>query len=322
MCPSCTSSSLTQLYESRFDRSPIADYLEESYSRRGGVVFDQLRGAVYALLQCQDCKLIFQRDVLNDVLMHKLYEDWIDPSKDLQIHLEEYGSEVYGSHAQEIMRLIAHFGKPPSSLQVLDFGMGWSEWALLAKGFGCDAWGTDISDSRIDYAKSKGVQVLTGKEKTPLKFDFINTEKVFEHLSDPLETLLELKKLLKPGGIIKISVINSRSMNRRLKHMDWRANRWSALFPGGGRPARAHQLFSTRIHRKNGAACGIKGSKNSAENSVPVHGQLRRLAEVSPEFCAARLSHCIEIKIELRFLHAVDLKGNTGIPVLRLQRLP
>lgn len=226
-CPSCTSSSLAQLYESRFDRSPIADYLEEAYSRRGGVVFDQLKGAVYALLQCQDCKLIFQRDVLNEVLMHKLYEDWIDPSKDLQIHLEEYRSDVYGSYAQEIMRMIAHFGKPPSALQVLDFGMGWSEWVLMAKGFGCDAWGTDISDSRIDYARSKGVPVMTGKEKTPLKFDFINTEQVFEHLADPLEALLELKKLLKPGGIIKISVVNSRGMNRRLKHMDWRANRWS-----------------------------------------------------------------------------------------------
>jgi SAM-dependent methyltransferase len=221
-CPCCESSRLTTLYENQFDRSPIKEYLEHFYSPQGGIEFNYLEGAVYALLKCQKCDLIFQRDILNDDLMERLYEHWIDPSKAMLRHMEGDFPELYGAHVQEIMRIIAYFGRPPSSLQFLDFGMGWSGWALMAKGFGCEAYGAELSSKRIEYAKSKGLQVIT-KGMPALKFDFINTEQVFEHLPNPLETLLELKQSLKPGGILKISVPPGRDIERRLKNMDWKA---------------------------------------------------------------------------------------------------
>jgi SAM-dependent methyltransferase len=119
------------------------------------------------------------------------------------------------------MRVIAFLRKPPSSLQILDFGMGWGEWALMAKGFGCDVYGAELSKGRIDHATSQGIKILTGKESPALRFDFINTEQVFEHLPRPLETLMGLKELLKPTGILKISVPPGWDIEGRLRIMDW-----------------------------------------------------------------------------------------------------
>ena len=65
--------------------------------------------------------------------------------------------------------------------------------------------------------KAKEPKLLVEQAEN-LRFDFINTEQVFEHISEPLETLKELKTLLKPGGIIKISVPTADDINRRLKN--------------------------------------------------------------------------------------------------------
>jgi Methyltransferase domain len=260
-CPCCISSNFTKLYESGFDSSPIKEYLEDFYAPQGGIEVDYLKGAVYSLLKCEECDLIFQRDILNDDLMERLYEHWIDPSKAMFRHLEGDFPELYCSDAQEIMRIIAYLGKPPFSLQFLDFGMGWSEWALMAKGFGCDAYGSELSRKRIDNANCKGVKVMTGKETPPLRFDFINTEQVFEHIPRPLETLVELEKLLKPNGILKISVPKGWDIARRLRIMDWGSPKTSRNSLNPVAPLEHINCFQRRSVAKMASIAGLKEIK-------------------------------------------------------------
>ena len=69
--------------------------------------------------------------------------------------------------------------------------------------------------------------VLTWEEIPTHQFDFINTEQVFEHLSQPLETLEYLSKALKPHGIIKISVPNGWNIEEKLAIGDWDASKES-----------------------------------------------------------------------------------------------
>jgi predicted SAM-dependent methyltransferase len=99
--------------------------------------------------------------------------------------------------------------------------MGWADWLLMATGFGYQCYGMELSESRIKYAQSRGIKVLNWEDAEQMSFDFINTEQVFEHIPNPLETLKKLKTLLKPGGIIKISVPTTNDIDRRLKFMDW-----------------------------------------------------------------------------------------------------
>ncbi len=93
----------------------------------------------------------------------------------------------------------------------------------MARAFGGEAYGTELSISRITYAQSEGIKVIAWDEIPEHRFDFINTEQVCEHLPQPLETLRYLAASLRPNGLIKISVPNGSDFKRRLKAADWTA---------------------------------------------------------------------------------------------------
>jgi 2-polyprenyl-3-methyl-5-hydroxy-6-metoxy-1,4-benzoquinol methylase len=196
------------------------------YQPQGMVEFEYLNEASYILCECDLCGLIFQRDIPNDILMERLYEHWIDPQKVFSQFQTQDNLGYYACYAEEIMQIIAYFettASSSSSLCFFDFGMGWGQWALMAKAFGCDSYGTELSLERIEYAKTNGIEIIKWEEIPQHSFDFINTEQVFEHISEPLQALRHLKTALKSQGLIKISVPNGNDIERRLKIMDWKA---------------------------------------------------------------------------------------------------
>jgi SAM-dependent methyltransferase len=65
--------------------------------------------------------------------------------------------------------------------------------------------------------------VLKWDELSGRSFDFINSEQVFEHLTDPLGALKHLVSALAPGGMLKISVPDGRDVKKRLALGDWSA---------------------------------------------------------------------------------------------------
>ena len=226
-CPACASERFRILYQSQYSSPPISDYLKEFYAPIGGVEPEYLEGGLYLLCECDTCRLIFQRDIPNQALMERLYERWIDPEKIFNRHEQEDDLGYYSSHAQEIMRILSCLGKVPSLLRCLDFGMGWGKWALMVKAFGCDSYGTELSRTRIDRARSNGLHVITWDEIPRYQFDFINAEKVFEHIPEPLATLRHLKKGLKADGLVRIHVPAARNIRHRLRKMDWTAPKGS-----------------------------------------------------------------------------------------------
>jgi len=144
-CPVCASDRFRIIYKNKYDNNPLKNYLVDFYSSQGMVEFEYLEGVSYILCECDDCGLIFQRDIPNDILMERLYEHWIDPQKAFSSHQQKGGLGYYSYYAQEIMQIIAYTGKQPSSLCFFDFGMGWGKWALMAKAFGCDVYGAELS---------------------------------------------------------------------------------------------------------------------------------------------------------------------------------
>lgn len=268
-CPACLSSDFRTIYESQYDKTPIKDYLIDFYSPQGMVEFEYLEGASYVLCECDICGLIFQRDIPNETLMERLYEHWIDPKKVFGQHQKQDGLAYYSYYAQEIMQIISYFRKVPSSLRFLDYGMGWGEWALMAKAFGCDSYGTELSVERIEYAKSNGIKVIWYDEIPQYRFDFINTEQVFEHISEPLQTLRHLKKALKADGILKISVPTANDIDRRLKIMDWTAPKGSKNSLNPVAPLEHINFFRRSSLVKMAKESGME------EISIPIKAQYR-----------------------------------------------
>ena len=195
-CPGCKSKDSNIIYTCNYLESPIRDYLDSFYGSQGKINFEYLKGSAYILKECGECGLIYQDQIPNDLLMKKIYNEWIDPKLSLNglFKKKEWNFKQYSSYAQEIMILIDYFKKIKRPLNFFDFGMGWGRWCLMAKAFGCNVYGTELSISKIKYAKSIGINVINWDEIPNFKFDFINTEQIFEHISNPLETELPIHK--------------------------------------------------------------------------------------------------------------------------------
>lgn len=226
-CPACKSANIKELYSAKFNEPPLSIYMDDFYKHQGGVELQYLENDSFMLDECNECGLIYQRAIPNDFLMKKLYEEWIDPKKVLDLKVKERGVKYYSRLAREIEMIIRHFGVATSELVFFDFGSGWGDWCRMANAYGCSAYGTELSQTRIDYAKMSGVFMIELEETPEYQFDFINTEQVFEHIDNPLATLQYLIESLKPNGIIKISVPNGWDVKRRLSIMDWKAPKGS-----------------------------------------------------------------------------------------------
>jgi hypothetical protein len=213
-CPVCTATSSEVLYESPYDAPPVSTYLEGNY----GNAYDAsaLAGASYTLRRCTECGLLYQHLIPQGSLLHDLYDKWI-PGTERKRLAALYTLSDYRDWAGQVEFMIRQLGLQPADIHVLDFGLGWAEWASLARSYGCKVMGTEISPERIAYASSIGITMLTLEEISLHKFHFINTEQVFEHLTDPCDTLVRLARSLQTGGLLKISVPNGRGIRGRIR---------------------------------------------------------------------------------------------------------
>lgn len=94
--------------------------------------------------------MIFQKEIPGDFLMGVIYDKWLDPKKAFEKRLKTDNLNRSTYYAQEISTNIAFLGKLPRELRFLDFGMGWGKWALMAKGMGCESYGTELSKDRLE----------------------------------------------------------------------------------------------------------------------------------------------------------------------------
>lgn len=224
-CPACQSDNVRAIYECSYTDDKLQNYLDNAYKTVGpGIEYGYLERASYRLDECGQCELIYQSTIPNDELMEVLYERWIDPQISFERHEQQINTlAYYAKYAQEIMQMLAYFKQIPAQVQVLDAGMGWGKWARMAKAFGCEVYGNELSPARIEYAESHGIKVLSWEEIASHQFDFINADQVFEHLPDPRATIDHLAKALKPKGLLRISVPDGHDIHARLAKTDWSA---------------------------------------------------------------------------------------------------
>lgn len=256
-CPCCGASGGATLLDLAFCESPIRDYLVAFYSPQGGVEFDWLESARYTLVECSDCGLIYQKHIGGDALMARLYDRWIDPHKAFALHDGVLPPAHFIELGRQIGNVLDLLGKNPREVSCLDFGMGWGHWCRVARGFGCDVSGTELSEARIAYAKADGLRVITWDDIAKQQFDLINTEQVFEHLPEPFETLTYLARALKPGGLIRISVPDGWDIKRRLRVGDWDAPKGSRNSLNPVAPLEHINCFNQRVIQRLAARAGL-----------------------------------------------------------------
>ena len=106
-------------------------------------------------------------------------------------------------------------------LRLLDVGCGLGYFLDVAQDVGFEVVGVEFNPGAVRAIRNKyAFTVHEGAvETSPLEessFDVITMFDVIEHLHDPRATILHLHKLLRPGGGIAISTMDSESLMSRL----------------------------------------------------------------------------------------------------------
>ncbi len=109
---------------------------------------------------------------------------------------------------------------------LLDIGCSLGYFIEAATRRGWNAQGVEISAYASEQARNSGCRVTTGTleaAKFPSDcFDCITMWDVIEHIPDPYEHLIELRRVLKPGALVVIGTPNIGHVMFQLKRSKWR----------------------------------------------------------------------------------------------------
>jgi len=165
----------------------------------------------YNVVQCTNCDIYYVAPQISfsDEQWSKLYNN-------------EYFSSQSGWLIRKRAKELSHrFDKainylPNKKINFLDIGSGEGKTLIEGLKRGWNVTGIDIVDNRIDEAKVKGIKFITSQflqyDFPENNFDFIYLDSVLEHVLNPDEYLLKIKKLLKVGGIVYVGIPNEDSL--------------------------------------------------------------------------------------------------------------
>jgi SAM-dependent methyltransferase len=123
----------------------------------------------------------------------------------------DYGSQVVAERHEKFARTVRMFFRfNPKAKSALDVGAATGEFVKIARTFGLQADGIELSEFAVRKAYDEhGVKLdRIGLAEMPNDriYDCIHLNHVFEHFNDPRAELAHIRRLLKPGGLLYIEV--------------------------------------------------------------------------------------------------------------------
>jgi SAM-dependent methyltransferase len=267
-CPICQSSDIEEFLELPYKGGVIERYIDNHYNlNRRGLIREYEHytgGAVYVLASCHTCHCAFQVNRPNEELLGVVYESWIGEQSSAERAWEKLNladSQHHFSEALKLVSLVLRLNSHlrPAHLNALDYGLGNGVFALALKACLVNAHGFEFSDIRLKFAERNGIEMIQRGDQLPSShFHLINTEQVMEHVSDPHALITTLVDALAPGGILKVSVPLSRSLEKGDKSIVWSAERYAYGSPMPLFPLEHLQYFSRRTHVDISKRCNLR----------------------------------------------------------------
>ena len=129
-----------------------------------------------------------------------------------QFYAELGGEDYYVQERPEFSRMHAILAKAQEAGRVLDIGCGDGAFLDKCRLIGWSTFGTELNSGAAERASAKGHSVLDGtlaklgERAEAGSFDAVTAFQVFEHVPDPVRMLNTCRTLVKPGGLIAMSV--------------------------------------------------------------------------------------------------------------------
>lgn len=203
-CPICNSQSITS----------------------SGVRYDDRYGyhGIFALLKCDECGHKFLEGKFPPELLRDLYSNYYPRST---FDLESYRpyKEARGFWAWLDGTKSSTFCWVPRNVRVLDIGCGFGESLGYHQARGCDVHGVDADENIRRVADKFGYKVHVGLFDPTIYeagyFDYVTMSQVIEHVTDPVQTLRGIARVLKPGGMAILSTPNAGGWGAKVFGTQW-----------------------------------------------------------------------------------------------------
>ena len=109
---------------------------------------------------------------------------------------------------------------------LLDVGCGSGDWLLSMRELGWEVTGVDFDKNAVRVGRERGLTIHSGAlEQLNFpndSFDAITLNHVIEHVPNPVETLRECLRILKPNGKLVVFTPNGSSLGHRIFKEYWR----------------------------------------------------------------------------------------------------
>jgi SAM-dependent methyltransferase len=228
----------------------------------------------FELNECPECDLVFLNPMFTDSELAKFY-----PSESYYAFnqaSEESTKKKWTHTLYQILWLDFKKNniKETKEKKVLDIGCG-TGWELFKyKQKGWKVAGVEPSKAACDTGNKQGLNIFNGTlldaNFQENEFDLIISSHSFEHIPNPNETMMEIKRILKDGGELIMSIPNYAGLNSKIFGKYWyyltepvhtflySPKSIKKLFPLHG--------FEIRKIKYNGNMMGILGSLQSYKN--------------------------------------------------------
>lgn len=169
----------------------------------------------YRYNQCTRCDMVFINPIPDTTQLEESYNtlgaDYFTVPRKLRIDF------VRNRYEREL-RILSRAG---AKGKLLDVGCATGSFIIAAQAAGFqDAMGIDIAGPSIEYARQIGLNVKAGDFTSgifpPVNFDVVTMWATLEHLPFPGQFLAEAHRVLKPAGVLGISVPNHASISSLL----------------------------------------------------------------------------------------------------------
>ena len=139
---------------------------------------------------------------------------------------DEWYKTNTGQYVDKVEKWLVFSMMKMKSGKALDLGCGTGNYTLELKKRGFDVIGLDASEGMLKIARSKGLNCIKGDAYSlPFpdeSFDLVLSVTMFEFIHEPEKVLVEIHRVLKPGGEVVIGTMNGRSawfLFKRLKSL-------------------------------------------------------------------------------------------------------
>lgn len=198
----------------------------------------------FAIVACARCGTTFTTQLPQQEESHD-YDRYYQPAN---LHKPEFLQ-------RRLAEIAATFAPFRREGHLLDVGCGSGEWLDAARGAGWKAEGLEVSGPVVEYLRGQGYDVFHGVlEDAPYadgKFDVVLCIEVLEHVPDARLLLQQIRRILRPGGLLYATTPHGCGLSARVIGTDWTIVA----------PPEHLQLFSVSGMKKLLGECGFGSSQ-------------------------------------------------------------